>query len=178
MIARLREAYKKLDKNDPLFTQIGAVLNRRPPKLVASYEAIAPADRATRSSHKNLTHQLREKMEQAAGHFGISVDLWHIWSTSLGLTKIGSRVPLSEAASESFEEEASQSVRILSTQPRDKASRSVPLVELDYAVMKQMSQSRYYAVRLFVHVPDDGGKLRSEIRSYFQKELPEFPFSP
>ncbi|WP_027581323.1 HD domain-containing protein [Bradyrhizobium sp. Ai1a-2] len=178
MISKIRDAQRALKPEDPLFVKIGAVLNRRPPKLVASYEAIAPSEKSARTAHKNLAHQLREKMVQAAAHFGIPQELWHLWKTSLGLTKIGSRVPLSEAASDSFEEEASQSVRIMTTSSRDAASKSIPLVELDYAVMKQMSQSRYYAVRLFVHLPEDASSLRNEIRSYFQRELPDFPFSP
>jgi HD superfamily phosphohydrolase len=178
IIAQIRDAQKKLDPRDSLHLKIDSVLNRHPPKLVASSESIASADEPTRKLHRNLDKQLRDKMREAAVKFKIAEPLWHPWNTSLGLTKIGSRIPLSEATSGLFEEEASQAVRVLTTEPDDKDCKSKPLVEHGFALMKLLSEYRFYAIRLFVHLPDGDTKLRTEIESFFKAELPDFPFSP
>jgi hypothetical protein len=54
----------------------------------------------------------------------------------------------------------------------------IRIVEHDFALMKQLSQFRFYAIRLFVHVSNDNPGLRREIEGFFQTELPDFPFSP
>jgi hypothetical protein len=178
MISKFREAQQELPASDPLRGKIIAVLNRQPPKLVASYEAISSADEITRASHRNLIRQLREKVDKAAQQFSIPKKLWHIWHASLGLTKIGSRIPVSEVATASFEEEAAQAVRILTTEPDVDNSKSKLLVEHDFALMKQLSQFRFYAIRVFVHIPNNDAAIRNKIESFFKQELPDFPFSP
>lgn len=178
VIARLRDAVIKIDDRDPLKLKITAVLDRRPPKLVASCEAVASGEANTRRAYRNLASQLRDKMRQAAERFNLQPELWHPWETSLALTKIGSRIPLSEAAAGSFEEEAAQAVRILTTEPENPQSKSRPLVEHEFALMKLLSEYRFYAIRLFVHLPEDKPKLRQDIEAYFRAELPDFPFSP
>jgi uncharacterized protein len=66
----------------------------------------------------------------------------------------------------------------LMTEPEDKNSRSRPLVEHEFALMKLLSQYRFYAIRLFVHLPEKEARLRADIEKFFRTELPDFPFSP
>jgi hypothetical protein len=40
------------------------------------------------------------------------------------------------------------------------------------------SESRLYAIRLFVHLPEDQPALRTSIEKFFKTKLPEFPFFP
>jgi hypothetical protein len=72
---------------------------------------------------------------------------------------------------------ASQVVRILTSDPEDKNRKSKPLVEHEFALMKILSENRLYAIRLFVHLPEESGELRGKIDTFFKSELPEFPFS-
>jgi len=44
--------------------------------------------------------------------------------------------------------------------------------------MKILSEYRFYAIRLFVHLPEEDVRLRAAIENFFKKELPDFPFSP
>ena len=178
MIGRMRAALPDIGTHDPLHRKINSVLNRRPPKLVASHESIGPTDEAVQKSHRNHTAQLKDVKNRAAKKFGIPLDLWHVWQRSLGLTKIGSRVPLSDVATASFEEDVEQSVRILTTEPDDPQSKSKLLVEHDFALISQLSQSRFYAIRVYVHLSDEGLSQRADIERFFKQELPNFPFSP
>jgi hypothetical protein len=43
---------------------------------------------------------------------------------------------------------------------------------------KQLSEFQFYAIRLFVHVPDDVPGMRGTIEEFFRTELRHFPFSP
>jgi hypothetical protein len=130
------------------------------------------------ATYKSLARQLRDKMSAAAAKFKIPEELWHPWDAVLNLTKIGSRIPLSQAATGDFEEEASQVVRILTSEPEDPDRKSKPLVEHEFALMKLLSENRLYAIRLFVHLPEGENKLRREIEAFFRTALPDFPFSP
>lgn len=177
MVGILKGALSETNKADPLHQKLSSVLNRRPPKMVAAHEAVGPADNERRRTHKNLRAQLQDKVEKASNTFGIHPRLWHIWDSGLNLSKIGSRVPLSEMAEGSLEEDMQQSVRILTTEPDDPESKSKLLVEHDFALMKQLSQSRFYAIRLFVHLPEEKPQLRADIEKFFQDELPNFPFT-
>jgi hypothetical protein len=122
--------------------------------------------------YKTLARQLHDQMAEAVETFGIPAGLWHPGDTALSLTKIGSRIPLSQAATGSFEEEASQVVLILTSEPDDPLRKSKPLVEHEFALMKLL---RLYAIRLFVHLPDDDEAVRSKIEGFFRTELPDFP---
>jgi HD superfamily phosphohydrolase len=175
MISRLREARQQLPATDTLHLKISSVLNRHPPKLVAAHEAVDASSAQRQSMHRTLSQQLGDKMREAAAHFGIAPELWHIWDTSLKLTKIGSRVPLSSAADGGFEEEVAQVVRILNTEPDDANSRSTPLIEIDSALMQRLSETNFYVIRVYVHLPD-GDTRRRQIESYFRQQLPNFPF--
>jgi hypothetical protein len=116
-------------------------------------------------------------VDAASENFGIPKELWHVWDTSLSLSKIGSRIPLSDAVVGQFDEEASQAVRIMAGDPK-KGGESKLLVEHDYALMKSLSVLKYYGLRVYVHIPEDRPNIRSEIEEFFKQRLPNFPFYP
>lgn len=175
LIECLRELEQSIgDKSDPLKVKLNSVLHRIPPKLVASSERIEDRDKV--ADHKNRVAQLRDKMDSWAKEFGIHRDLWHLWEISLPLTKIGSHVPLSTAVHGDIEEAAEQAVRILTDDPLDPKARSKPLIEFDYALTKQLSNTRFYAVRVYVHLGDDARDLRKKIEQRIRADLPHFPF--
>jgi hypothetical protein len=97
------------------------------------------------------------------------------------MSKIGSHIPLSLAEEGGFEEEAQQAVRILTTAPDDAASQSLPLIEHRHALMAQLSNSRLFAIRLYVHLAgnaDDVRRTRDQIKARIKEDLPDFPFVP
>jgi hypothetical protein len=57
---------------------------------------------------------------------------------------------------------------------------SKPLIEHDFALMKQLADVRLYAIRLYVHLPEDSinaASLRDAISTKIRADLPHFPFS-
>jgi uncharacterized protein len=179
IVAQLRETLKELgDADKNLRLKIEAVLNRRAPKLVAASERIA--DRERKTEHNNHVHQVREKIARWAEEFDVPKALWHLWSVSLTMTKIGSHIPLSLAAEGGFEDDAEQTVRVLTTDPGDGNSKSKPLVGCEFALMNHLSNLRLYAVRLYVHLQGDDAEIRAKRQSIEQKirhDIPYFPFS-
>src|SRR5260370_33179726 len=110
IISQIRDFRAKLElpNHSTKIQKIDALLNREPPKLVASYERLAGRDE--QRAHKNLASQLREKIPRWAEHFGIPEDLWHFWESSLTFSKIGSHIAWTDASAGGFEEEAQQAV--------------------------------------------------------------------
>ena len=178
LIGRMRSALGQIAEGDPLRVKIPAILNRHPPKLVASSEAVGEATKNRLALHLTLKQQLEDKMQAATNKFELDPALWYLWDRYLGLSKIGSKVPLSDVSNGSFEEESAQAVRVLTSNPNADPSSSKPLIEHEFALMNQLSQSNLYVIRLYLHLPPEREQLRSQIMKYFRDELPHFPFSP
>jgi HD superfamily phosphohydrolase len=177
LIAKLRAVLDELSADDVLRLKIQAILGRRAPKLVAASERIDHYER--RQDHSNRVDQLKEKIIGWSRHFDIPSELWHPWSVSLTMTKIGSHIPLSLAEERGYEEDAQQTVRILTTDPDDPKCHSTPLVEHDFALMKTLSESRLYAIRLYVHLQGTDAQAREkrkEVERKIRADLPNFPF--
>jgi hypothetical protein len=67
-----------------------------------------------------------------------------------------------------------------SVDPRDENSKSKPLIEHEFALMKQLANVRLYSTRLYVHLPEDcdnKAELRQRISRKIKQDLPYFPFS-
>jgi HD superfamily phosphohydrolase len=179
LVGRIRQAATELATGDPLALKIASVLSRKPPKLVVASERID--SREGRRDHKNRFDQLRQQIPRLAARFEIDETLWHPWEVQLDMTKIGSHIPLTRAEEGEFEEEAAQAVRILTTDSHAANCRSLPLVEHNSALMKQLSNSRLYAIRLYVHIGGDAAaarERRDQIAARIRQDLPNFPFEP
>jgi HD superfamily phosphohydrolase len=179
LIERLRNALVQLQ--DPadsnLKLKISAVLNRVPPKLILASERIRGRDQ--RKDHKNLVNQIERMKRVWAERFKIPEDLWHLWNVSLAMTKIGALISVSYADEGTYEEEAAQAVRILTTDPSHQQSKSRLLIEHEFALMKQLSLFNLNAIRLYVHLQGDTESVerqRGEIEQQIHRDLPDFPF--
>jgi hypothetical protein len=177
LVGKLRQLDATIrDADDPLKIKLQCVLHRIPPKLVAGSERITSHEGI--KEHKNRVRQIREKVDLWAQRFSIPRELWHVWHTSLPLTKIGSHVPLSTAMEGEFEDGAEEAVRILVPNRDGSPARSRPLVEFDHALTKQLSTSRLYAIRVYVHlVGADARQRRAAIEAQIRADLPEFDFT-
>jgi HD superfamily phosphohydrolase len=182
LIERLRQVLRELNttSDESLKIKINAVLDRRPPKLVAACERIRERKKECLSGHHNLVHQVKEKIGRWAERSGVAEDLWHIWDKHLQMTKIGSEVPINASEQDVIEEEAAQGVRILATEPNDESSHSRLLVSHENALAKQLSRSELYMIRIYVHLTGSGEEInqkRWEIKTQIHKDLPYFPFT-
>jgi uncharacterized protein len=178
VISRMRQLLNDLgDSNQILRRKLRSVLRREAPKLVAASERIG--SRESDREHLNNVDQLARHIPALAQQFGIDQQLWHLWKAKLNLSKIGSTIPVGDVDG-SFDEELQQVVRILTSDRRDPQSKSKPLIEHDFALLKQLANVRLYATRLYVHLPEDCKDpvaLRGEIIKKIRKDLPHFPFS-
>jgi hypothetical protein len=174
MMERLRKALSQLNapEDEPLKTKINAVLNRRPPKLVAACERIRARDQ--RREHHNLVGYIKTNLDRWAEQWGVEKTLWYVWERNLAMTKIGSLVPVSAIEQGGVDEEAAQGVRILTTDPDAANSRSQLLVEYDYALAKHLSVSNLYMIRVYVAAMTmwNGNAVRSDTK--FAKTFPTF----
>jgi len=181
LIERLRSAIPRLGLGDePLKLKIRSVLDRRPPKLVAASERIRGRERREREDHKNLVDQMRGKIREWACDFQVDESLWHLWDISLTMTKIGSHIPVSLAEEGGFEDETDQGVRILTSDSHDPQCKSRLLVEHEFALANQLSNSNLYAIRLYVHLEGNAERSRIEqrIRQDLRSPLRDRPSSP
>ncbi len=86
--ARMRDPVEKL--------LTAAVLDRRPPKLLAEVESVAKNDASTARDFRLQKRLVADQIEKWSARYGIDRRLFHIWApTSMTLTKIGSHVPVS-----------------------------------------------------------------------------------
>ncbi len=182
MIGQLRQVALNLNEAEEVSIKkkINAVLNRRPPKLVAACEHINKRDRNQVQAHRNNVSQIKDKIPVWAANSGVADSLWHVWDRHLPMTKIGSLVPISALEEPGIEEEAAHGVRILTTSPDDENSDSRLLVEHEYALAKQLSVSNLYMIRVYVHLTgtaEEVNRKREEIKQQINRDLPHFPFT-
>jgi HD superfamily phosphohydrolase len=176
LISRMRAALQAAGPDDDIFRRkLNSVLKREAPKLIAASERIAP--RTQDNDYLNNVDQLRKGIPAWAGEFGIPPDLWHLWKAKLNLSKIGSTISVGDADGDGFEEERQQVVRILTTHHHDECSKSKPLIDHDFALMKQLANVRLYSMRLYVHFCKNPAELREAIGKKIRSDLPHFPFS-
>lgn len=170
VIESLRKVLPELNQDDePFATRIRSILNRRGPKLIAASERVDEADR--KKEHTYRVSQLKNWVPEAAKKFGVPENLWYVWDRSLSLAKIGSRIPFSDLEARGFDEEVEQAVRILQGEPDAVGSTSRPLIDLDPALMKTLSNFKWYALRLYVHLEGQYAKLRSDIEAQLRKDI-------
>ena len=164
-----------------LLTKIESVIERKPPKLVAIAEMIRPRDHG--KLHRTLCQQMRDKIPAWAEQFGIARELWKVWNVSLPITKIGSKIPVNIVASphELDELESEQAVRILESKRAGDGYVSRILMDYDNSIMKQMADSVFYGIRLYVCIRErdaNAAELRRNIEAQVRKDLPDFPYNP
>lgn len=163
--ALMRQAladYKTDPETRPLFS---AILNRHPPKLVADREKLGPvADAATLSSLEKLAAKNKPEWES---DYGCRFYVWKQAGT--GLTKIGSRVPLS-GLGQGFEDDMydkeQQAVRILRLD-----GRSQPIQEHPRSLIAVLSDYALYSLRVYALLDPDKEAQRTDIEARVNADL-------
>ncbi len=148
--------------------KLSAILDRRPPCVVATYRCLPK--REDISTHRNVKQVVSQYLEKCANKFNIPLDNLHIWTQDgMALTKIGSRIPISQLAGSTDNQKDlhQQAIRVLNGDGSD----SLPIVELKQSLMGVLSEYALYEIRIYVALPADGNKLRDEIRRDFLESL-------
>lgn len=168
------------DKDKPLIANLDSILNRHPPKLLASSERVSP--RSDDQEHKSRVQLITEKLPQWSNSSGIEIWRWKVWEKDLPLTSMGAKQPSANRVASDKEEEGLEEmkqVRVLGGNPR-KPKESIPLVKCNNTLIESLSQQQFYGIRVYVNFAGWNGDMeakRSEIKSMIFETLPHFHFS-
>jgi HD superfamily phosphohydrolase len=166
VIAAMRKALAELGLEDQERALFAAILDRRPPKLVAERERLGAAA-AHRAAFQGLEHSAKSRKQEWESRFGVRFYIWTQKDTRL--TKIGASVPASvlevEADEESYDR-LQQSVRILTD---DNGSK--PIQEYGRSLISALSGQALYSLRVYALLSRDQESLRSEIVSTVDSDL-------
>jgi hypothetical protein len=150
-----------------------AVLERRPPKLVAEAEYISERDNFRQ--FLNEKQLINEHIPQWAERFGIDRRLWYVWpSKAWTLTNVGSQVPISAVMEMSSEEkglgEYEQGIRVLN----ESTGGSTPITGISRSLMSVLANYAVYPLRVYVLFPPGAEEIdarRKEIGNRIQEDL-------
>lgn len=146
--------------------KISAILDRRPPCVVATYRCLPRRDDV--STHRNIKQLLSIKLDNCASTFDIPRENLHVWTQDgMALTKIGSRIPISQLASAMDDQKDlhQQAIRILA----EDGTRSLPIVELKQSLMGVLSDYALYEIRVYAVLPEHNKLSPEETRKWRDK---------
>jgi hypothetical protein len=168
------------DREDPVEKLLAdAVLDRRPPKLLAEVEFVAAAnDPSTARDFRRQKRMVADQVEGWSERYGIDRRLFHVWAPpSMTLTKIGSHVPVASvmgsggAGSSQIDtaDKYEQSIRIHNND--DKSSS--PIVDKRSSLLHVLAGYALYSLRIYVILPDDFSGDLEEMRRNVKADLPD-----
>lgn len=162
---------RKLEKeslNGTTREKARAILERRPPKLVAAMERFATREVNDRNRWSLERKQTEEHKQRWAAHFGLAEELWYVWHKSeIGLTKIGPHVSVSELGDGTVQGKAEQLVRVLVPS----TNSSIPIVDVERSLMHVLAKYALCSLRVYVVLPPSHEGRRAEIEKYIRKDL-------
>ncbi len=158
---------------------LNVVLFRQPPKLIVYNERITDRSDDAEREFRNNEHQLLSKIDEWAGNSGVDPNLWHVWSRSLALTKMGSKQVVTVSDGDEVSDEQAQLVRILDKSPNAEEGVSTPLISYDNALTRNLSDTMFYGIRLYINFSDFDGDVSEkceQIREMIKTDWPHWPF--
>lgn len=141
---------------------VNSVLSRRPPKMVAAWEAVSERKDAKR--HGAKVDQAETGRAELAAKFGIPQDRLYVWKLTLNLTKFGA------GTSENLDDgQLATSVTIYNPL----TNSADLLTEHPDALLHHLAECQFSGVRVY-YLPEDGRDeeaLRRELCLEFEKRL-------
>lgn len=166
VVAAMRRAAAMPELDDLDGKLFAAILDRRPPKLVAERERLGAAS-AHREAFRGLEHAAKMRKQEWENRFGARFYIWTQKDTRL--TKIGASVPASvletDADDESYDK-LQQSVRILAS---DNSSK--PIQEYGRSLISALSEQALYSLRVYALLSKDQEDLRHVIEASVNDDL-------
>lgn len=170
---------EKVKAHGELALKISALLNRNPPRLLASFERLAARNGdVDRIVYSTILNRFKDRVGQWAEKTGIPETRWMCWDTSFPLTKIGPTTSVSKAGSRPVEDEEERAVRLLSSRSLRGGGTSKPIMDFDQALMRPLSQQLYDAIRIYVLLDASEGRdgLRATAGDLLKTEFEDIPF--
>lgn len=153
VVAHMREALADGATDEIEKRKIRALLERKPPKLLYSREYIGGRGEPDKGNFRLLRKLVAEKQSGWAAKWGIDHRLWYVWPLpGMFLTKIGSSVPLTSVVGAAEEDEEAFEQAILIQLPNGDTK---PIQLLPHSLMHALSNSAFYALRIYAFLPDD-----------------------
>jgi len=180
IMSDIKGILKDPDKHaEPVRLKASAIVNRRPPKLVAEVESFAPRGGQTARNFDGYLRQLRDKKDELQRTHGIPETQWFEW-TSLGrlsFTELPSQLPTSDALVRDPDElRASER---LCTRILDCEGKPGSIIDNATSMMPELSKYALYVIRLYVLFPDQKQESdsRMEITNAFRQTMPDLPWT-
>lgn len=170
VLQKIRELYREV--NSGISKDRGrAILERKPPKLLAEVEFIAPRKKQTVQDFRLKKQILKAKISEWASEFNLDKNLWYLWDRSIALTKVGSHAPISALVEGQQDmDKYEQAVRILN-EPVD---NSIPIMESQYSLMSVLANYALYSLRVYVLLRDTDQANREAMQKRIENDLPDF----
>lgn len=152
-------------ENEIYRDHLSAVLDRKPAKMVYSWEVLSDIKCTEATSRETL---LQYKIRDAASKLGLDEGRFKIWKAPFKLSKAGPILQGSPSDRDYSEEEAQQLIHILL---KDHEA-SVPLIDLDSTVSHHLSTLRYRTLRVY-YLPSshDRPDIKRLIKNEIAREL-------
>lgn len=161
MIEIMRNSFS--DISDPVaYDHIGAVLQRRPAKMVYNWESLVDFSNQEQEKREQL---LELKIEEVSQKRGIDKRRFKIWKAPFKLSKAGPILQGSPDDRDYSDEEQQQLIHVLDKQ----SNNSVPLIDLQNAVSHHLAKLRYRVLRVY-YLPcaGDSVSIKRELRTAFE----------
>ncbi len=164
VVERIRDLRRDTNKQTVRW-MCDAILHRAPPKVVGEVEYIGERAPAAHNAFQLSLQVIDDHLDEWAKQFSIPRRLWHVWHYSGSLTKVGAKVPISEAVERgpggkvrvSYE----QALRIRDAQ----GDGSTPIMNIPYSLMSVLADHTLYALRVYVLFPPGKESLRDQIKA-------------
>lgn len=163
------------EQDDHLKLKIKAILERKPPKLIAEVEFMGV--KGDKDNFKNQKTLLTQHIPILADQYNIEESLIRLWDKTTNLTKAGSRVPPSSCLDENPTQqkqqidEVEQVVKILSD---DGTSKLLP--EIKQSLMSVLADFSHYSLRLYLLNENFDEEKIQEIRKSIKATHPNLTY--
>ncbi|MDQ3692302.1 MAG: HD domain-containing protein [Chloroflexota bacterium] len=166
MLGLIREYAANLDRGSTDLIKARAVLDRRPPKMVANVEFVERNNSTSNSWYVLRKQSLLDEMDKIASELRIDRNLWYEWRPSKTAFTKGtselSAATLNRAEDiEQEREHLQESIMILD----DHTGVGKPLMLEESSWMKVLSNYRRYSFRIYLLTPDDNIDQVREVRA-------------
>ncbi|MDP9104882.1 MAG: HD domain-containing protein [Candidatus Eremiobacteraeota bacterium] len=153
-----------------------AFLDRRPPKMIGEIELFEgrPSHKEVgdRNPFQSTVDSLEAALPELSKKFDVPLDRWHVWSSDIVLTKVGSHVPTSALyrRDENKAQKGSGYTDTIRLADRHRG-KSRPIFEVPQSLTSFMANYNMRIIRVYVLLDDNDGR-GDEIQAYIMRAHP------
>ena len=168
-VYRIIEELSKETEDSVIRDKAVAIVARRPPVLVVVDESLENRNDEGVRKFKLLEGLANSKIEEWSTEFNIPKEYWYVKSFSTTLSSIGSKVPLTTAKKLSDEDadRIEQVIHILEFGKEE----ATPITQMPSSLMKALSDTALYSVRVYLVRPSDRDIEINQIRDRVRSDL-------